>query len=122
MAKSTRAVGASFTEEELSDPVTPAVIQRAMLGGDVQSLGDSSKPSSQSEEESKPVQQEGPPSPVHTTENPSGQNKETEQPDSTASSTGGSGPKTGTASRKRPAGRGTRNASSRSTDDFDDFD
>lgn len=93
MAKSTKSGGASFTEDELSDPQLPETIvrvTRAEIGG-VPSPGTRSTPSFENEPTSDEVLRVDLPSPVLTTENLSQQIPE--NPDtSSAPSMGGNGP------------------------------
>jgi hypothetical protein len=99
MAKSTHS-GASFSDDELNDPTPPPVVQRAMLGGDPSSDGNS-WPQSSGTPESDTVQP-APylPSHVQTTESPSKESKDVPE-SSTAHSTDGNTPETDKASSSR---------------------
>jgi hypothetical protein len=72
MAKSTKASGDTYTEEELADPTPPLVIHRAMLGGEPSPEtedGTGSSPSSESERTSSAPKPQPPRNPAPTTEN-----------------------------------------------------
>lgn len=114
----------SYTEEELNDPHPPFVVQRAMLGelkeGDDKSVGTASLESSNDETQSSKTQSPDHQGPAQMTENPSDQ---TDEGDSDAPSTVGSGRKTpprqsAKAAPRKPRGR----ANVRTTGDEDDFD
>lgn len=72
MAKSTKASGDTYTEEELADPTPPLVIHRAMLGGESSPEtedGTGSSPSSESERTSSASETQHHRNPAPTTEN-----------------------------------------------------
>lgn len=125
MAKSTRARGDTYTPEELDDPNPPVKIQRAMLGGEPESVGNPSSESSENAPQSNQTEEDNLPSPAQTTDNPSNRTEEKPE-DSTVDTTGGGGHKT----TRRPSAKkssGTtapnRRANVRSTgDEFDEFD
>ena len=100
MAKSTKAqqvstgTSDSYTDHELSDPVPPIRIQRAMLGvvpteEVASSVGGASTQSSRNETTSSGKTKASPQAPAQTTENPSG--VQAKEADSSAALTGGDG-------------------------------
>lgn len=126
MAKNTHAQEAatgtsdSFTEHELSDPVPPIQVTRAVLGGELLSVGNNSEASTEKQSKTNESENQPPRQPAQTTENPSNQpGKET---GSNATLTGGSGhskPARQSGRKATPA----KKANVRTTDpDFDEFD
>jgi len=120
MAKSTHSqevltgTSQSFTDHELSDPDPPVVIRRAELGRVDQLAGTDSSESSESERQSSEPLKLSPQEPAQTTENLSDQ---TDEMDSSAPSTGGSGRRT------TPPRSGRKRANVRSiSNEDDDFD
>lgn len=109
----------SFTDHELSDPNPPVTITRAVLGGELQSVGTDSSEPSNVETQSDKSENPDPQSPAQTTENPSGQSGK-EESDSTAHTTGGSGRRT-TQPRSGKRAAPTRKAAVRTIPDDDDF-
>lgn len=84
MSKSTKASGATFTEDELADPRPPETVvrvTRAMLGGEPQSVGTSSSQSSQSEQQSSGKPNSAPQQPAPTTDSPSNPSEEVQSSD-----------------------------------------
>lgn len=97
MAKGTHAQGATFSEHELSDPEPPSGheetfrVQRAMLGGELQSAGTPYSESSESELSSSGLSTASPQELAQTTGSLSSQLEEGEG--SSAAMTGGDGQK-----------------------------
>lgn len=130
MAKNTHAqevstgTSDSYTEEELSDPAPPVVIQRAMLGelkeGDSGLVGMDSSELSEKEQQPSEHSKTSPRELAQTTENPSDQT-ETDPGDSIARTTGGAGPKTVRRQSVRKPKTGARVRAMNSEDD-DDFE
>lgn len=114
----------SFTEEEMNDPHPPFVVQRAMLGvlkeGDDKSVGSTSSESSSDEMQSGRTPNQDPHEPAQTMENPSDQ---TDEGDSDAPSTVGSGQMTEPArSARKSARKAPTRARSRTIPEDDEFD
>lgn len=133
MAKATRAQevstgdSTSFTKHELSDPKPPVVVTRAVLGGELLSVGSNSEASSGSNRKPSDETTQAPQAPAPTMASHSPQ-RETET-DSDATSTVGVGLSSPAKQSSKPAKKTTakkaspRQARVRSTDsDADEFD
>lgn len=128
MAKATRSqevltgTSDSYTEHELTDPNPPVVVTRAVLGGELLSVGNNSEVSTEkqstiSDEENQFLQ-----SPAPTTDNPSSQPEE--ETDSNVTSTVGNGQsEPAKQSAKRTPARKTtaRKANTRTLSEEDEF-
>lgn len=112
MAKGTHAAGGTFNDHELSDPHPPDQVRRAVLGGELLSVGTDSLESSQAEQQSSESEKASLQSPAQTTDSPSNPTGTAE--DFTA-------PTTVTSGRKAKASRSGR-ASTRVIPDEDEFD
>lgn len=114
----------SYTEHELSDPHAPDQIRvtRAVIGGESESVGDNSKQSSASEESESDSQRQPRREPAQTTDSHSPQ-PETET-GSDANLMGGNGlSKTAKQfAKKAPPRKAAKQARTRTTDEFDDFE
>lgn len=127
MAKSGKHTGTSFTEEELSDPVPPVTITRAVLGGETPSPGKTSSTSGAKTNKDDESQTRNPQKPVSSTESPSSQPVRGADSAAPSAATGGqktaqeSGRKRTPATSKKNTPDDSKKARVRSADGDDDF-